>query len=86
MTTARYKFERASGAPGFLSTNSPSTDALNALGEWQDAHPERECDSVRDEGDCLIADLSWAECSDSVGRELDDACQKYGVERSFVDS
>lgn len=86
MTTAQYRFERDSGVSGFLSTNRASTDAQNALGEWQEAHSERDINIVADEEEKLVAELCWAEGDDSAGRDLDVACQNHGVARTHVDS
>jgi hypothetical protein len=86
MTTAQYKFERASGMSGFLTKNRPSTDALNALGEWQELDPGREIATVVDEDDMLVAELSWRAGDDSAAQDLDKACQNHGVARSHVES
>lgn len=86
MTTAQYKFERASGASGFLSENRASTDALNALGEWQEADSERGVETVIDEDETLVANLSWRESDKSAAHDLDRACQNHGVMRSHVKS
>lgn len=85
MTKARYKFERSSSVPGFLSTSQVSTDALNALAERQDGDSERDFEVVADEEE-IVADLAWDDSSESAGYDLEAACQKHGVVRSHIDS
>lgn len=84
MPSGRYKFVRSNNVKGFLSSNRPSTDALNAVSIWSSAQPQRSYDTVVDEDEQLLADLSWGESDDSAGQDLEENCRKFGVEHSFV--
>lgn len=37
-----------------------------------------------DEDEQLVADLTWSETDPSAGPSLDNACDKFGIERSYV--
>lgn len=83
MLTGRYKFKRRNNSSeGFLSRNRASTDALNALDNWSNAQSQRTYTVLDDEEELLLAELSWNELDDSVGPDLDKACQTFGVDRS----
>ncbi len=84
MPSGRYKFSRSNGSiEGFCSKNTPSTDALNALLAWSSTRSERKYDVTSDNDELLMAKLSWSEGDSSAGPDLDDACGKVGVERSY---
>lgn len=85
MPSGRYKFVRKSNSiEGFVSRNRPSTDALKAVNIWSNVQPQRSFTILVDEDEQLLADLSWSEIDTSAGPSLDDACDKFGVERSYV--
>lgn len=85
MPSGRYKFVRKnSSVEGFVSRNRPSTDALNAVNIWSNAQPQRSFTILVDEDEQLVADLTWSETDSSVGPSLDSACDKFGIERSYV--
>jgi hypothetical protein len=87
MGIGRYRFTRdGRGVAGFMSPNRPSTDALSALSVWSGAQQGREHVVVIDEDEQLVADLSWREADSSAGPDLDSACLKVGVNRSYVSS
>lgn len=86
MASAKYKFERDNGPSGFLRTERASTDALSALSKWKVGHEGRDYEESKDEEELLVATLSWSEVDESVGRDLDTACQKYGVSRTYISS
>jgi hypothetical protein len=83
MPNAQYRFTRKDGIEGFLSKNRPSTDALGALHMWREGRAEREFTVQVDEDEQLVAELSWNEADGSAGQELDAACGKLGVTRTY---
>lgn len=85
MPSGRYKFVRKSNSiEGFASTNRASTDALNVVTIWSNAQPQRSFSILVDEDEQLVADLTWSETDHSAGPNLDGACDKFGIERSYV--
>lgn len=85
MPSGRYRFARKSNSiEGFASRNRPSTDALNVVNIWSNAQPQRSFSILGDEDEQLLADLSWSEADISAGPNLDDTCDKFGVERFYV--
>lgn len=85
MPSARYKFVRKNdNIEGFLSKNRASTDALNALTIWLNSNPQRSYIIVNDEDEQILVDLSWSETDISAGECLEDACNKFGIERSYL--
>ncbi len=85
MPSGRYRFVRKSNsAEGFVSTNRPSTDALNVVIIWSNAQPQRSYTVLIDEDEQLVANLTWSETDPSAGPSLDGACDKFGIERSYV--
>lgn len=84
MPSCCYKFSRsARSIKGFFSRNTPSTDALNGLLAWSSTRSERRYEVITDNDELLMAKLSWSEGDSSAGPDLDDACGKVGVERSY---
>ena len=81
---ACYSLVRSNSIEGFLSSNRPSTDALNAVGDWSNSQPERSHTVRVVEDKLLVVELSWSEADDSAGSDLDEACRKFGVDRSKV--
>jgi len=80
-----YKFVRKNNSvEGFVSRNRPSTDALNAVNIWSNAQAQRNFSILIDEDEQLVADLTWGETDPSAGPSLDEACDKFGIERSYV--
>lgn len=80
-----YNFSRENSPAGFLSQNSASTDALNALGEWADGEDAWDFVIDEDAEDFLTATLSFEdEHLNRVGRRLDLACANHGVVRVVV--
>ena len=85
MPSGRYKFIRKTDSiEGLVSRNRASTDALNAVNIWSNAQPKRSFVILVDEDEQLLADLSWSEADTTAGLSLDDACDKSGIERSYV--
>ena len=86
MPSGRYKFVRKNNSvEGFVSKNRPSTDALNVVNIWSNAQPQRSFTILVDEDEQLVADLTWDETDpSSAGPSFDDACDKFGIERSYV--
>ena len=83
MASAEYRFNRSKDVSGFLSQNTPSTDALNALQRWSGGQKGRSYKKKIDEDELLIAQLSWEEGDVNAGPDLDAQCSKCGVERYF---
>jgi len=82
---ATYRFSRAINPEGYLSQNSASTDALNALGEWADSDATWDFVIDGDTEDFLTATLTFGdEHLDQVGRRLDRSCANHGVVREVV--
>jgi hypothetical protein len=85
MPTARYKFVRdTSSALGLHSNQRPSTNAVNALLAWSQAVAGRSYTEVSDDDESLVAALTWNDADEDAGPSLEDACQRFGVERSYV--
>ena len=85
MPSGRYRFVRKlNSIEGFVSTNRPSTDALNVVNIWSNAQPQRSFTILIDEDEQLVADLTWSETDPLAGPSLDGACDKFGIERSYV--
>ena len=85
MPNARYKFVRKSNSiEGFFSTNRVSTDARNVLQSWEYGKPERSYNIIDDEDEQILVDLSWSETDISAGLDLENASNKLGIERSYV--
>jgi hypothetical protein len=85
MPTARYKFVRSgTSIKGFASLNSASTDALNAVSTWSGAQPGRSMKIVLDDDAQLVAELTWSNDDSVAGPNLDDECDRFGVERTFI--
>lgn len=85
MPIGRYRFGRADGIVGFMSTQRPSTNALNALGLWTVQSADRSFAVVQEADDWLVADLSWRPRDEQAGTSLDFACYRNGVERQRVE-
>lgn len=84
MPAARYKFARNSTVEGFLSSNRPSTDALSAVSTWKTGASGRSYAVEVDKDDLLVLNLTWSDSDSLAGADLDGACRRYGVERSYV--
>ena len=84
MPNGRYSFSRRNKSiEGFFSTNTVSTDALNALLTWSNIRLERSYEVITDEDEFLTANLSWSAADLAAGRDLDEACRTCGVDRSY---
>lgn len=84
MPSGRYKFSRRNRSiEGFFSKNTPSTDALNALIAWSSIESQRKYQVISDADELLSVTLHWAEADSSAGRDLEDACRTFGVERAY---
>ena len=84
MIEQKYLFSRdPRSLQGFHSTNSVSTDALNALAKWASINNAWSYQEVEDRGDNgLVAILSVPESDKvSAGVKLHDACIEYGLVR-----
>lgn len=86
MPIACYRLVRADSVEGFLSSNSPSTDALSAVSVWSNSQSARSHTVRIDEDELLVVELSWDEADASAGSDLDEACRRFGVSRSYVQS
>ena len=86
MNRARYSFQRADGIIALAGGKTASTDALKALGTWRRMGKNRSYETHSDEDDELVADLSFGEGDDAAGPELDDACDEFGVQQTFVEN
>lgn len=85
--SARYQFTRGVGIAALMGQHSASTDAVNALEQWQGAHALRS-DDFKMEDDCneqLIATLSWDDVDEEAGPRLQGECLKRGVAHVFLD-
>jgi len=86
MPIACYRLARGNSIEGFLSSNRPSTDALSAVSVWSNSQSERSHTVRVDEDELLVVELSWSEADASAGSDLDEACRRFGVSRSYVQS
>lgn len=83
MHKARYSFKRSDNIAGSMSFNRPSTDAIKALEEWT-FKPDRSYYIREENDDKLVADLTFKDSDEDAGPELDNACEKHGLERTFL--
>jgi hypothetical protein len=84
MPAARYKFVRDVGIEGFVSSNRPSTDALNAVITWSRGHASRSYAPKTSENEILVVDLTWSDGDGAAAADLDQSCRRFGVDRSLV--
>lgn len=84
MPIASYRLVRSNNVEGFLSSNRPSTDALNALNVWANTQSDRSYTVRVDEDELLVIELNWNDADASAGSDLDKACHRFGVDRSHV--
>ncbi|MBR9884379.1 MAG: hypothetical protein GYB21_12300 [Oceanospirillales bacterium] len=85
MINAKYIFKRSNSLKGFFSTNSASTDAISALDSWSVQKDSWNYRIEEHEENSLVAILSLDESeSDVAGVKLQDACEEYGIERTYV--
>lgn len=66
---------------GFMSTNRPSTDALNALEAWCTRGGHRKYVVKSENDDLLVAMLSTISADLEVGGDLDKECSRWGLIR-----
>lgn len=84
MPAARYMFVRDTSIEGFVSSNRPSTDALNAVITWSRGHASRSYAPKTNENDILIVDLTWSDGDSAATADLDQSSRRFGVDRSIV--
>jgi hypothetical protein len=81
----RYRFTRANNsAAGFARANRASTDALNALWQWQAGAAGREFTRLADEDDHLDVEVKCNADDADAGIQLEAASEKVGVERQVI--
>ena len=84
MSIGRYRFVRSDNVTGKMSTKSLGTDAINAVMNWASAKADRGYNVINDDDELFVVELSWNEEVDtSTGSNLEDVCQKFGVDRSY---
>ena len=83
MPSGRYRFMRNGSVSGFLSENTPCTDARNALSEWSGVRPQRKYCVQFEEDAALIVELTWIDSDATAGLDLDESCKKFGVNRYY---
>ncbi len=69
---------------GFQSSNRPSTDALNAISDWTNKDPDRSYETLEDDDDQILIELNWNQSDNCAAPDLDSACNKFGVTRTFT--
>lgn len=84
MRIACYSFVRRNSVEGDMSSNRSSTDATRALNDWLDSQPERTYKVQLDNHKSFVAELSWSEADDSAESDLNGACHRFGVDRSYL--
>jgi hypothetical protein len=81
----RYRFARAKNSVvGFARANRASTDALNALLQWQAGAAGREFTRLVDEDDYLDVEVKCNADDVDAGVQLEAASEKVGVEREVI--
>ena len=82
-TSSDWRFERDSGVTGFMSTQQVSTDALNALNQWQAKDVRRAFEVLAgyESDEFMEVRLSTGHTDANGGGELDALALKYGVMR-----
>ncbi|MDI4635850.1 hypothetical protein J7U46_22480 [Pelomonas sp. V22] len=85
--SARYQFTRGEGIAVVMARESASTDAVNALEQWQGAHARRSYTfkMEEDSNEQLIATLSWDEEDAEAGHRLQAKCVQRGVSHTFIE-
>ena len=84
-SSGRYRFTRSSASvAGFLSQNRASTDATNALENWQRMEKNRCYDVEIDEDDELVVRLTFDSSDEAAGSHIEALCEKHGVGRQFL--
>lgn len=82
MINKYYKFFRDSKSiKGFESSNTPSTDVINVLEIWAKSNSQRAFSILIETDDHIVVDMIWNEKDNSVRDDLNDACEKFGVDR-----
>lgn len=86
--SATYHFVRGKSTPaGFMSTQRPSTDAMNVLGNREDSIFGRSFEVLVDEDEQLVARLTFLKPDQQGAAEmLSGLCLKFGIERNLVAS
>jgi hypothetical protein len=75
-------FERdTKSVAGFGSANRPSTDAINALLQWQSRAPGRSYIEIDGDGEILRAQIMWDSDDGAAGDDLDFFSNQVGVKR-----
>ena len=88
ITTATYRFSRDENSLGaILTSQRPSTDAMNVIEKWKGAGSGRSDLVVKDETDFLVATLTFLSGDrDKAASDIDGLCKQFGVKRDFVPS
>jgi hypothetical protein len=85
-TTGTYRFTRSvNSVTGAFSKNRASTDALAALANWREMGMGRDFNVDDDQEEQILATLTF-DHGDRItaGVQLDEMCEKHGVERTFI--
>ena len=82
MPSGLFKFSSDCSMVRFMSSNSPSTDAMNVLSKWRDMKPGRDFETIEDTDDHLVAKLIFADNDDSAGPHLQQFGSQFGVDLS----
>lgn len=84
MISEKWVFRRDTNSRyGLISSNSPSTDSVNALEAWRTKLALREILILKDSKDCLVVMLSTIENDRNSGADLDRECRVFGVIREL---
>lgn len=85
MVSHTYSFTRSKNSMrGFSSTQSAGTDAFNAVSSWKHLKNGRSYTILLEEDDSLNAEIFCNDDDLDAGKELDQQCLAYGVEREPI--
>jgi hypothetical protein len=84
MPSAIYKLTGDGSVARFLSSNQPSTDALNALGRWRAARGGRAFKVLEDEPDQLTVKITVEDGYANAGESLQAIAGGLGVQYEWV--
>ncbi len=85
MPTARYQFSRdhRNINKGFMSRNEPSADALSVLLTWEITNGNRKYRVLEENDEVLRVEISWSDSDMGAGKDLDIACENFGIMRTY---
>lgn len=83
MNIGRYFFSRKMvSTNGFVCSQRPSTDSLNALSSWANKQTGRSFVILDGKDDEIFSKLKCHDSNQPAGHDLDTICNKFGIQRT----